>query len=234
MIEKFKEFNISEDEIEKLKNFRSRDGFAIIDGNEFNKMQNYFEQFVVYKNIVPILTDNSSNYWCLYVDGALKGMVCYLSHDELNLEPKFRNISNLIDVIDNNPDVFDFDGFGENVFEFPTTKKIVQFSERSEIIVQLLAELKIEKDEDCMQQLAFSIMALSSNNEIEATIYPFVDDEDMYVQERAIELLGFHKYKPARERLIELKTRAMPNGKYAAKLALAKINSNNSSIDLEN
>jgi hypothetical protein len=222
MIDKLKEFNISEDDIEKLKNFISRDGFIIIDDNEFNNMQSYFDQFPVYKNIVAVLTDENSNYWCVYVDGVMKGMVCYLSHDELNLEPKFRCISNLIDVIENNSDVFDFDDFNENVFEFPATNEIAEFPERREIIAQLFTELKIETDEDRMQQLAFIIMALSLNNEIETNIYPFVDDGNMYIQERAIQLLGFHKYKLARE----LQTTAMANGKSAAKLALREINSN--------
>lgn len=227
MIDKLKEFNISKDEIEKLKNFRSRDGFIILEDNEFNNMQSYFDQFPVYKNITAILTDGNSNYWCVYVDTTMKGMVCYLSHDELNLEPKFRSISNFIDTIENNLDVFDFDDFNENHFEFPATKEIAEFPERSELIEKLFTKLKAEADEDCIQQLAFMIMALSLNDEIETNIYPFLDDENMYIQERAIQLLGFHRYKPAREKLIELKTTAMPNGKYATKLALGKINSNN-------
>lgn len=225
MLDKLKEFNISEDEIEKLKNFKSRDGFIIIEDNEFMEMQKYFDQFPVYKNIVTILTDRNSNYWCVYVDTAIKGMVCYLSHDELNLEPKFRSISNLIDTIDNNLDVFDLEDFNEKHFEFPATKEIIDFTERSRLVEQLFTELKVETDEDCIQQLAFAIMVLSSNNEIETNIYPFLDNEDMYIQERAIQFLGFHKYKPAREKLIELKTTAMENGKSAAKIALREINS---------
>lgn len=119
-----------------------------------------------------------------------------MSHDELNLEPKFRSISNFIDTIENNLDVFDFDDFNENHFEFPATKEIAEFPERSELIEKLFTKLKAEADEDCIQQLAFMIMALSLNHEIETNIYPFLDDENMYIQERAIELLGFHRYKP--------------------------------------
>jgi HEAT repeat protein len=66
-------------------------------------------------------------------------------------------------------------------------------------------------------------MALTSPTDIETRIYPFLDDEDMYVQERAIELLGFHQYQPAVAKLTDLATNAKPNGRTAAKIALKKI-----------
>jgi hypothetical protein len=45
----------------------------------------------------------------------------------------------------------------------------------------------------------------------------------MYVQERAIELLGLHHYQPALVKLTELATTAQHNGQLAAKIALQKI-----------
>jgi len=59
-----------------------------------------------------------------------------------------------------------------------------------------------------------------ATEEIVSYIYLFLDDEDMYVQERAIQLLGQHRHAPARDRLVALVKTAMPNGQEAAKAAL--------------
>lgn len=223
MIEKLNGFDLKTSEIERLASFQSRDGFMLLEETEFDEMQKYFEQFPMYKNIIAFLTDGNSNYWCLYISGAMKGMICYLSHDEPSLEPKFKSVLNLLNVIEENPEAYDFYDLDRTLFDFPTIGNTSDFEQRNQIIEQLRAELLTEKDEDTKQQIAFSIIALTSTDEIEKNIYPFLDDTDMYVQERAIEMLGFHKYKPAKEKLMELKTSAMPNGRTAAANALKKI-----------
>ena len=226
MTEQLHKFNVCQYSIEKLKTFKPRCGFVLIDDREFAEMLDYFKQFPIYKDIIPIMTDEQSNYWCVYISGAMKGMVCHLSHDEISLEPRFKNISNLISAVENNAEAhnfYDWEEWENNVFDFPATKDLTEFTERKQIIDQLSLELKTETDEQRIQQLAFSIMALTSIDDIETNIYPFLDDEEMYIQERAIEMLGFHKYKLAKEKLIELETTAMPNGRNAAKIALKNI-----------
>lgn len=192
--------------------------------SDFNDMLEYFKQYTVYDNLIPILTDNNSNYWCLYVSGSLKGMICYLSHAELSLEPKFIGISELINTIDENPDVYDFDELNFQLFDFPIKSDNINLNDREIIIAKLKAELVSKEQEDVRQQLAYSIMTLTSNSEIETNIYPFLEDDDMYIQERAIQIIGFHKYKPARNKLIELTKTAMVNGKSAAGKALNELN----------
>ena len=223
MIKQLQKFEIHRSDIEKFTTFKSRDGFVIIDDNEFTEMLNYFKQFPVYKNIIPIVTDEQSNYWCLYITCPMKGMVCHLDHDEISLEPKFKNISNFISAIENNNEVYDFYEFDDSVFDFPSTKDFGEFTERKKIIDQLSTDLKRQIDKQQIQQLAFSIMALTSSDEIESNIYPFLESEDMWIQERVIRMLGFHKYKPARGKLTELTTTAMHNGKLAVKNALETI-----------
>lgn len=220
----FSKFDINKDELNKLENFNSRDGFIIVSESDFNDMLDYFKQYEVYNNLIPILTDNNSNYWCLYINGFLKGMICYLSHDELSLEPKFKGISELIKAIDNNLDAYDYNELDTQVFDFPIKNDNLKIDERKIIIDKLKGELVSNKQEDVRQQLSYSIMALTSDNEIEANIYPFLDDDDMYIQERAIQMIGYHKYKPARNKLIELTKTAMMNGKSAAGKALKELN----------
>ncbi|GAB6620822.1 MULTISPECIES: LacI family transcriptional regulator [Bacillus cereus group] len=45
----------------------------------------------------------------------------------------------------------------------------------------------------------------------------------MWVQERAAEILGFHRYAPAREKLNWVKEHGQHNEKMAAELALKRI-----------
>lgn len=226
MIEKLNKFELKTSEIEQLKNFQSRDGFVLIDDAEFEEMENYFNQFSVYKNLAPLVTDENSNYGCINVNGPMKGMICHLSHDEPNLEPKFKDISNFLKAIDESPEAFDFYDLDETSFDFPSSKNPIEFNERKQIIEELKTDFNSENDEDVRQQIAFSIIVLSLTDEIEDNIYPFLDDEDMYIQERAIQILGFHKYKPAKQKLIELQSSAMPNGQTAIGIALKKLNAN--------
>ena len=220
----FSKFDIKTEDLKKLENYESRVGFNIIEKSEFQDMLEYFEQYEVYNNLIPILTDNNSNYWCLYYAGILKGMICYLNHGELSLEPKFKGISELLETIEKNPESYDFDELNIEVFDFPTKNDSIDLINRKEIVTELLTELELIEQEDRKQQIAFSIMNLTSESEIESIIYPFLDNQDMYIQERAIELLGIYKYKAARNKLIELTKTAMPNGKSAAGKALKELN----------
>ncbi len=224
----FSKYEINKDDLKNLLNYESRDGFELIEKDDFESMLQYFEQFEIYKNLIPILTDHNSNYWCLYVGGKLKGTVCHLSHGEVNLEPKFKNITKLINTINNNPNAYDFNELNFQVFDYPKRENEIDLDNREVIITELLTELEqvSENKEELRQQLAFSIMALVKSAEIESYVYPLLDDEDMYIQERAINIIEFHKYEPARNKLIELTKKAMVNGKSAAERALKELNKN--------
>lgn len=225
---RYTKFDIKEEDINKLEYFKSRDGFCLLEGSEFDKMLKYFEQYEIYRNLIPIMTDNNSNYWCLYVSGLLKGMVCYMSHDELSLEPRFKNITKFVYTINKNPEAYDFNELDVRVFDYPTEKNEIDLVNRKQIISGLLSELEstAEDKEELRQQLAFSIITLVKNDEIESYVYPFLKDKDMYIQERAIDVIGYHKYTPARDKLIELTKIAMPNGKSAASKALKELRKN--------
>jgi hypothetical protein len=219
-------YGIASSDIDKLQAFASRDGFIVLDDDEFEDMQEYLGSFPVYQFLVPFMTDNNSNYYCLYVAGPLKNMVCCLSHEELDLAPRFRSLSSFIDTIDNHPHCHGMEDFEDCVFDFPSRQVSSNYLQEKEIIGDLHSELAAGTggdDDQRRTQTAFAIMALASPADIETIIYPFLDDEDMYVQERAIALLGFHAYKPAVARLTALATNAQHNGQLAAKIALQRI-----------
>lgn len=217
---------IGKDEFEILKNFKPRDGFQFVEKDDFERMFKFYQEYEIYKNLLPILTDNNSNYYCLYVGGPLKGTICYFSHDEVNLEPRFKNLTKFINAINKYPDAYDFDELQDleiQIFDYPKRGNEIDLDNREEIITELLNEWKqIPEDDDLKEQLAFCVMALAKTDEIESYVYPFLDDEDMYIQERAIEIIAFHRYEPARNKLIELTKTGTVNGKSAAEFVLKK------------
>ena len=210
--------------IESLEVFASRDGFIVLDEDEFKEAQEYFSEFLVYQFLVAFMTDDTSAYWCVYVDGPLKNMVCYVSHEELDLAPRFRSLSSFINTINNQPQCYGMQDLEDRFFDFPSRQESANYLQDKEIIGALYNALAAAADDDQLRtQTAFAIMALTSPTDIETIIYPFLADEDMYVQERAIALLGFHAYKPAVTKLTALVNQAHPNGQTAAKVALKKI-----------
>lgn len=66
-----------------------------------------------FDKIIPL---NQSNYICTYIKDEHKFTVCYLNHDEINLYPKFKNISDLLNIINDNPDCWDIIEFEVSVF----------------------------------------------------------------------------------------------------------------------
>ncbi|MBO2011606.1 hypothetical protein [Hymenobacter negativus] len=216
--------NITSSAIDKLEAFAPRDGFVVLAEEEFEELREYLGSFPVYRCLVPFMTDDNSNYWCLYVDGPLKNMVCYLSHEELDLAPRFRSLSSFLDTLHQHPHSNGIEDFEDHFFDFPSRQISPKYLLDREIIGALSTAFTAETDEDQLRtQTAFAIMALTSPTDIETLLYPFLDDEDPYVQERAIELLGFHRYQPAAAKLTALTVSAKPNGRTAAKVALKKI-----------
>lgn len=112
---------ITDDEINALQEFNPRDGFEFPDENDFKGMMEFLqlqEGEEEMLSIVPILTDNNSNYLCVYIATENKGRVCYLSHDEINLNPIFRDIKNMIKAIVEHPDAWDVYDLPKEVFDF--------------------------------------------------------------------------------------------------------------------
>ena len=132
------------EDIQNLKTFTSREGFMLVDDEEYEELQKFFQQFSLFNGLCPLLSDGNSNYWCVFTKGARKGLVCYLNHEEQDrLEPRFKNISRLLVAIEKHPDASDFDDLSElpEVFDFPNIT-LEDFSERETIIAQLYHEIE--------------------------------------------------------------------------------------------
>lgn len=210
--------------IAQLAAFETRNGLSVLDEAEFKQMQEYFGSFPIYRFLVPLLADGNSNYWCLYVGGPLKNMICYVSHEEVDLAPRFRSLASFLAASNAQPASDDPGDIAAALFDFPSRQVSPTYAQDREIIRKLHTALAAETaDDERRTQTAFALLVLTAPPDIETTLYPFLDDADMYVQERAIELLGFHHYQPALAKLTELVTTAQHNGQLAAKIALQKI-----------
>lgn len=209
--------------IAALEKLDSRDGFEPLEADDLEETMEFFEEQPVLAELVPILTDNNSNYICAYKSGPLAGKVCYFSHEETSLDPKFRNIENLVTAIAGNPDSGDFTELPVEILDYPLKGKEHLTGEDSNIKERLYVLYNEEEDDEVKTQLAFSIMSLTPPDKLEE-LYPFLDSDDMYIQERAIDILGFHRYVPAVGKLTELQTTAFHNGQGAAARALKRIN----------
>ncbi len=188
VIKLFEQLDLNREEIFCLEGFQPRDGFLFLTENEERQMLDLFSEFNVYQHLFPILTDQNSNYWCIYKSGILKGMVCYLSHDELSLEPKFYNIYQLLHVIEQYPELYDYDDLDINMFDFPLINKLEIEQNIQEIKSKLYEYLDSIKDEELIQQISFSIMAILTRHEIHL-FEQFLKSDDLYIVERAREIL---------------------------------------------
>ncbi|MGE7112536.1 hypothetical protein [Lysinibacillus sp. NPDC047702] len=189
---------------------------------EATEMYLYLNEDINSSEVFPLWTDNDSNYVGVYMFGSLTGKVCFINHEEIDLSPVYPNVQTFIKILLENHE--------SDWYELP--KYYPMSKEHTDVLllrqdVQAIIELKNllknpELDEEKRTQYMFSIMALTPYTQLHEII-PLLEDMDMWVQERAAEILGFHRYLPAREKLNWVKEHGQYNGKMAAEIALRRI-----------
>ena len=114
IIEVLKQYQFPVIDVQALESFVSRDGFQRITNENLEGMVVFFKQYTEdFDEILPIMTDDNSNYFCVYYKGDNKEKVCYLNHDEIDLTPRFKSIESLIHVIGTHPESWDFEELPE-------------------------------------------------------------------------------------------------------------------------
>ena len=204
VFDELRKADIDSKDIEQLEKFygeerfiRGRDGFIAVEDKDFEGMQDFFNDYTLFNDLKVILTDENSNYWCVFVGGARKGMVCHLDHEfQDQQQPRFKNICRLLEVIEQHKEAYDFDELielPENVFDFPSKE---DFQGRKQIIEQLYQEIdNLDTEDESYDQSRssriYSIIVLSIASEVDTHIKPFLDDEDDYVKEFAETAMKF-------------------------------------------
>ncbi|WP_247739028.1 hypothetical protein [Bacillus sp. 165] len=189
---------------------------------EAAEMYSYLKEDVNISEVFPLWTDDNSNYVGVYMFGLLTGRVCFINHEEIDLSPVYPNVQTLIQTLLENPesDWYELPRYYPQPKEHTDKLQLKQDVQAIEELKNLLKNPEL--DEEKRTQYLFSVMALTPYTQLHKII-PLLEDSDMWVQERAAEILGFHRYIPAREKLNWVKEHGQHNGKMSAELALKRI-----------
>ena len=214
---------IPAEHITALQHFIPKDGFCFHhDDTDWQNSKDYFDECWQALPVAPILQDEESNEWFVYLTGPLLGMVGHFQHDDPDLVPSFATIPDFLAAISTYPEAQD--GYellhDKRAYQFPNPIPPLDAATRQAAMQQLRQAAEQSDDDEIRQCLHFAWFNLIAKDEIAQWLLPYLDDEDMYVQERAIELIGKHNYQDARDKLYELQTTALPNGQTAAQRVL--------------
>ncbi|GCD10033.1 HEAT repeat domain-containing protein [Clostridium tagluense] len=205
----------------RYKQEKSEFFIRLMEIDEVLEMKDFFDKCEVFRNLIPIWTDDNSNYVCMYYSGTLKYRICYLNHEETDIAPQYRSIQAFINELEKDEE-YDWQ---ELIKDYPTRDKMNRTYEEKELstIKELNTALdSSDLDEDLRTQIIYSILTLTPYDHLDSII-KYLDDEDCYVQERACEVVGFHRYSPVISKLKELCISGMINVPGAAKRALRQI-----------
>ncbi len=188
---------------------------------EITEMISVLQGMTGFEELLPLWTNDHSDYIGVYASRILRGKVCHISHEETDLSPGFRSVETFLTAVQQYPE----QDWEELTKDYPTGQELSQQEEVEDIqcLSGLLLQIEREEtDEEERCMLLHSVMALTPISRLDSLL-PYLDDEDMYVQERACDVLGHHRYEPAKEKLEVVAKQGTHNGKSAAARALSRI-----------
>ncbi|MFC3801168.1 hypothetical protein [Cohnella sp. GCM10012308] len=174
----------------------------------------------VYRDILPLWENSGGDYIAIYRSGPLAGKLVAMSHEETDLTPRWRSVISLLERMDADPE----GEWRDWTFDYPAPEDSPgeQLDRDRATVDQLWPLWKQEEQEDIRCQTAFAIVGLTPKADL-AQLLTLLEDEDMYVQERACERLGAEQFTAAEEPLRELARNGVSNAKSAAARALASM-----------
>jgi hypothetical protein len=183
-------------------------------------------------DVRALWTDHQSNYAGVYVQGPLEGRVCILDHEEPDLSPVYRSIPSFLEsLLESAAGDADWQAMPT---DYPVDRGISIVGEKPATAADrdmdwvtaqsLVPQYRGARNEDEKRYLAYSIMALTPPDRVD-TLLEFLEDDDMWTQERACWIFGRRKYQPAVGRLAVMALRGQHNGQIKAILVLGRIGS---------
>ena len=166
--------------------------------------------------------DDNSNYAGLYVAGPLSGRVCFLNHEEADLSPVYRTLRSFLSTLLTGIDKgIEWEEFAR---DYPALGLLSSEEAAEDWDAAQMLRPPFEAAEDAQERInyAYSIMALTPPERTDSLI-EYTYDADLYIQERACELLGRRKFEPAVGRLAEVAAMNIANAPMRARWALAEI-----------
>lgn len=180
-------------ESQLLQDFQEREALYHLDKSEFDEAISIFADYPCYHNLIPILSDRESNYWCFCFKGITKGMIYYLSHDGEPLLPVFHDMHSFIECINHNPELMYFWDFQQNEqYDFPVK---ADFVGREQLLSELYQAYHQEMDYDMKLQLLGEILTFCLPSDKERYITPLSKDDILVKQAIEDTLIRFKKIK---------------------------------------
>jgi hypothetical protein len=187
-------------------------------------------------------TDDNSNYAGLYTSGKLKDKICFIDHDEIDLSPLFDSMysfyESLLRIAEENSikiksesyeDLTDWD---EMKTDFPILDTSSENIKNFELAKYFIKKYASENDKYKKRHFAFCAMNLLPMSET-VRIIDFVNSDDMWIQERACELIGKKHYEKGIPILVEIAKNGMNNGKVASLSALRNFKTEETEKEIE-
>lgn len=191
-----------------LKEFTPKGNVMLMQEEEFATTQEWLSAYSLGAELLPIFTNNESDFVGVYTTGLLKGKVALVIHDALDFTPIFSSIQSFLKVIEQ----YNFDDW----YNIPKTDCDYPIKEENQAEPNLLKECwkQIETNEfsSSEEKILICKMAISLTppSQLDKLLLflksPFTDKpEHREIVEWAIYNLGVtHQYIPAKELITNL------------------------------
>ena len=191
-----------------LKEFTPKGNVRLMQEEEFATTQEWLSAYALGAELLPIFTNNESDFVGVYTTGLLKGKVALVIHDALDFTPAFSSIQSFLKVIEQ----YNFDDW----YNIPKTDCDYPIKEENQAEPNLLKECwkQIETDEfsSSEEKILICKMAISLTppSQLDKLLVflksPFTDKpEHREIVEWAMYCLGVtHQYIPAKDPITNL------------------------------
>lgn len=166
-------------------------------------------------------TDDNSNYAGVFASGPLSGRVFIIDHEETSSEPCWRSVESFYDALLDARDAgLDWP---ELATDYP--RELTDESPEDDALASWLFTLHEEQpDSPARQRAVHRALALSSAAHADQ-VMSLLRSDDMWVQERAVQILGHWRWDRATAAIVDVVRNGQHNGRTAGILALKRIGS---------
>lgn len=192
-------------------------------------------QFVPLRGSAPFWRGGNGEFAAVYLTGPLTGRVYIFDYDGRNDSVSFRSVNSFVDSLnagaaegadwfDLQADYYVFNEYfirGAGVCKPATEEELASDSEAAAALRAEYASAAIEDERDD-HHYALNIMGLTPPLKT-VSILDFLDSNDMWIQERACQIMGHRRYEPVIEKLGTIARGGTTNGRGAAIDALGRI-----------
>jgi hypothetical protein len=173
-------------------------------------------------------TDDNSNYAGVFASGELAGRVFQIDHEEPSPEPRWRSVESFYDaLLDGRESEVDWWDLATDYPREPTD----QAPADDVLASRLFALYHDQPDSSVGERAVYRALALSSATH-EAQVVSLLRSDDMWIQERAVQILGHWRWEPAVASIADVVRNGKHNGRTAGMNALKRIGSSDAQAAL--